>query len=39
MYDEGSTNGTYVNNARVTRHELANGDLVQIGSTKFRFEL
>jgi pSer/pThr/pTyr-binding forkhead associated (FHA) protein/CDP-diglyceride synthetase len=38
IYDEGSTNGTYVNNARVTRKELAKGDIIQIGSTKFRFE-
>ncbi len=39
IYDEGSTNGTYVNNTRVTRQELVNGDVVQIGSTKFMFEL
>lgn len=39
LYDAGSTNGTFVNNARVTRHELANADVIQIGSTKFRFEV
>lgn len=38
LYDEGSTNGTYVNGAKVQRHNLVTGDLVQIGSTKFRFE-
>lgn len=38
LYDDGSTNGTYANNNRVTRHDLRNGDLVQIGSTRFRFE-
>lgn len=38
LYDEGSTNGTYVNNAKIPRHELAPGDTVQVGSTKFRFE-
>lgn len=38
LYDTGSTNGTFVNNARVTRHELRNADVIQIGSTKFRFE-
>lgn len=39
LYDEGSTNGTHVNNAKITRQQLAPGDVVQIGSTKFRFEL
>jgi len=38
LYDMGSSNGTFANNARITRHELTNGDLVQIGSTKFRYE-
>ena len=38
LYDTGSTNGTFVNNGRVTRHELMNADVIQIGSTKFRFE-
>lgn len=36
--DLGSTNGTYVNGARITTHELKPGDVVQVGSTKFRFE-
>jgi len=38
LYDEGSTNGTHVNNAKITRQQLAPSDTVQIGSTKFRFE-
>jgi len=38
LYDESSTNGTHVNNAKITRQQLAPGDTVQIGSTKFRFE-
>lgn len=38
LYDEGSTNGTHVNNTKITRQQLAPGDTVQIGSTKFRFE-
>ena len=38
LYDDGSTNGTHVNNARISRHQLAPSDTVQIGSTKFRFE-
>ncbi|MCX8052225.1 MAG: FHA domain-containing protein [Armatimonadetes bacterium] len=39
IYDDGSTNGTFVNNTRVTRHELANADIVQVGSNKLRFEV
>ncbi|MCX6346265.1 MAG: FHA domain-containing protein [Armatimonadetes bacterium] len=38
IYDLGSTNGTYVDGARIQRKELAHGDIVQIGNTKFRFE-
>lgn len=38
LYDLGSTNGAYVNGARIGRRELINGDVVQIGSTRFRFE-
>ncbi len=38
--DEGSSNGTYVNGMRITgRHQLQPGDEIQIGSTKFRFEV
>ena len=38
LYDDGSTNGTFVNNARVSRHELTNADVIQVGSSKLRFE-
>jgi len=38
IYDEGSSNGTFVNNVRVERQPLRAGDVVQIGSTRFRFE-
>jgi pSer/pThr/pTyr-binding forkhead associated (FHA) protein len=34
----GSSNGTFVNNNRITQQPLSPGDLVQIGSTKFRYE-
>lgn len=37
--DEGSSNGTFVNGARVTEQKLFPGDEVQIGGTKFRFEV
>jgi diguanylate cyclase (GGDEF)-like protein len=35
--DAGSTNGTYVNDERVTDHALRPGDLVKIGHTIFKF--
>lgn len=38
--DEGSSNGTFVNGTKITgRQILQPGDEVQIGSTKFRFEV
>lgn len=39
IYDAGSTNGTFVNGNRIQRQELKPGDVVQIGSSKFRFEI
>jgi len=38
VYDEGSSNGTMVNGVRITRQPLAPGDVVQFGSSAFRFE-
>lgn len=38
IYDDGSTNGIFVNKARITRHQLQPKDVVQVGSTQFRFE-
>ncbi len=37
--DEGSSNGTFVNGAKVTEQQLSAGDEIQIGGTKFRFEV
>ena len=37
--DEGSSNGTFVNGARITEQRLMPGDEVQIGGTRFRFEV
>ena len=37
--DLGSTNGTLVNNQKVTRAELKEGDNIQLGDVVFRFEL
>jgi hypothetical protein len=40
IVDEGSTNGTLVNGRRVSgRVALQPGDVVQVGSTAFRFEV
>ena len=40
VIDVGSTNGTYVNGARIQRpRKLAAGDVVRIGQTDLRFEL
>lgn len=36
--DESSGNGVYVNQQRVSRHELKTGDVIVIGGTTFRFE-
>jgi hypothetical protein len=39
ILDLGSTNGTFVNGARLDgRRRLREGDLVQVGDTEFRFE-
>ncbi|HEY5928478.1 MAG TPA: sigma 54-interacting transcriptional regulator [Kofleriaceae bacterium] len=37
--DAKSRHGTFVNGQRVTRHVLADGDRLQIGSTQLQFEL
>jgi pSer/pThr/pTyr-binding forkhead associated (FHA) protein len=38
LVDLQSTNGTRVNGAKVAEHLLADGDVVEIGATVFRFE-
>jgi predicted component of type VI protein secretion system len=35
--DNGSTNGTYVNDQRITKHELADGDKILIGKHTLEF--
>ncbi|MCK6474573.1 MAG: ATP-binding protein [Planctomycetes bacterium] len=39
VQDNGSTNGTYVNDARVKRADLKNGDRVSIGDTVFQLQV
>ncbi|MDO8586305.1 MAG: FHA domain-containing protein [Armatimonadota bacterium] len=38
LYDEGSSNGTFLNGARVTRAVLSPGDTITVGATELRFE-
>jgi S1-C subfamily serine protease len=38
LYDRDSRNGTFVNNLRVTRHTLNEGDQVRIGKTVLHFQ-
>lgn len=37
VYDQGSTNGTYVNDRPIAEYQLCDGDLLKIGSTIFKF--
>jgi len=39
LYDQDSTNGTYVNNHRVAQHVLRAGDQIQIGPAVFAFHM
>src|SRR5437588_11708467 len=39
LEDRGSTNGTFVNGARATVHQLEPGDQIAIGDDVFRFEV
>jgi pSer/pThr/pTyr-binding forkhead associated (FHA) protein len=38
LYDDGSSNGTYVNGVRITAQPLARGDVLQLGQSKFLYE-
>lgn len=35
LVDEGSHNGTFVNNERISEHDLAHGDAVRLGEVEF----
>jgi pSer/pThr/pTyr-binding forkhead associated (FHA) protein len=39
IHDLKSTNGTFVNDRRVTRHPLVEGDVVRVGETIFLFRM
>jgi hypothetical protein len=38
LRDSGSTNGTYVNNRRIDRHELVDNDFIKFGSALLKFK-
>ena len=38
LIDNGSTNGTYVNDKKVSKHELVDNDVVTLGKTNFKFK-
>ena len=38
LADLGSTNGTFINGQKVTKHLLSDGDQIQIGRSVFRFD-
>jgi hypothetical protein len=38
LRDVGSTNGTYVNNRRIDRHELVDNDFIKFGSAMVKFK-
>ncbi len=37
IYDRGSTNGVYVNNKKINKHILSEGDIIEIGDIFLRF--
>jgi len=39
IFDMNSTNGTYINNDRIVKARLKEGDVITIGGTSFRFAL
>lgn len=38
LHDNGSTNGTFLNNQKVDKTDLCPGDVIRIGTTQFRLE-
>jgi pSer/pThr/pTyr-binding forkhead associated (FHA) protein len=38
LRDSGSTNGTYVNNRRIDKHELVDNDFIKFGSAMVKFK-
>jgi hypothetical protein len=38
LIDNGATNGCYVNDKKVQKHELVDNDLITLGKTNFKFK-
>jgi len=38
LIDSGSTNGCYVNDRKVQKHELVDNDMITLGKTNFKFK-
>ncbi len=38
LIDNGSTNGCYVNDRKVQKHELVDNDMITLGKTNFKFK-
>lgn len=38
LIDGGSTNGSYVNDKRIQKHDLVDNDMIQLGRTNFKFK-
>jgi pSer/pThr/pTyr-binding forkhead associated (FHA) protein len=38
LIDPGSTNGCYVNDKRVQKHDLVDNDTITLGKTNFKFK-
>jgi hypothetical protein len=38
LVDDGATNGTYVNDKKVQKHELLDNDMITLGKTNFKFK-
>lgn len=39
VFDMNSTNGTFVNNQKILKHQLQAGDILTLGGTQFRFAM
>ena len=38
LIDGGSTNGSYVNDRKVSKHDLVDNDVITLGKTNFKFK-
>jgi pSer/pThr/pTyr-binding forkhead associated (FHA) protein len=38
LIDNGSTNGCYVNDRKISKHDLLDNDMITLGKTNFKFK-